>query len=319
VLALGSGALVLPLTSLAQRAAKSFRIGFLASEAASDRYQMTRLNTIRSGLGELGYVEGKNIVIEARFAEGSYDRLPALAAELVRLRVDVIVASGSKATIAATNATATIPIVVGGSGDFVAMGVTSNLARPSSNVTGWMTLGPEAESKLVELLKLADPRITKLAYLVNAANPPTALAAIQVASRSLSLGVRLFEARKPQDLPGSFAELARAGCTAVVVQSDTMFGVNVRTVAELALTHRLASASRLYEFATAGGLLRYGADPIEGYRRAAVFVDKILRGTKPGDLPIEQPTTFELTINMATATSLGLSIPPSLQMRARLV
>jgi ABC-type uncharacterized transport system substrate-binding protein len=319
VLALGAGALAVPLAAFAQQAAKPSRIGFLAAEAASDRLQAKRLEVLRSALRELGYTEGTRIVIDVRWAEGQYDRLQALASELVALKVSVIVTSGTKASIAAKNATDTIPIVMGSTGDPVGLGFTTNLARPSGNVTGWTNAGPELGSKLVELLREAVPRITQVAFLVNPADPPVYLPAMQATARSLKVALPVFEARAPKEFDSAFAEMARARSDAVVVQGDTLFGVNQQTVAQLALKHRLPSASTLEQFAEAGGLITYGADRLEGYRRAAVYVDKLLKGAKPGDLPIVQPSTFELVINTRTAKSLGIALPQALQLRARLI
>jgi len=319
IIALGAGTLAVPLTAFAQQGAKSYRIGFLASEAPSDPSQAKRLEAFRSGLRDLGYVDGSNIVIEVRWAEGQYDRLPALASELVALKVSVIVASGTKATMAAKNATATVPIVMGSTGDPIGLGLTSSLARPSRNVTGSMTLSPELGTKLLELLKEAVPRITQVAYLINPADRPTYLPAMQATAKSFKLTLPVFEARAPKQFDSAFAEMVKARCDALVVSGDTLFSVNVQTVAQLALKHRLPSASALSEFAEVGGLITYSPDRLEGYRRAAVFVDKILKGVRVADLPIEQPSKFELVINTTTAKSLGLTIPQALQLRARLI
>ena len=319
IIALGTGALAVPLAAFAQQAVKSYRIGFLASERPSDPSQAKRLELLKSGLRDLDYVEGKNIVIDVRWAEGQYDRLPTLAAELISLKVSVIVTSGTKATVAAKNATAAIPIVIGSAGDPIGLGVTTSLARPSGNVTGSTNLGPELSTKLLELLKEAVPRITQVAYLLNPADRPTYLPAIQATASSFRLTLPVFEARTPNQFDNAFAEMVKARCDAVVVQGDTLFAVNVQTVAQLALKHRLPSASALNEFAEAGGLIAYGPDRLEGYRRAAVFVDKLLKGAKPADLPIEQPSKFELVINTTTAKSLGVTIPQALQLRARLI
>jgi putative ABC transport system substrate-binding protein len=319
VLALGAGALTLPLAAFAQRAAETYRIGFLAAEAATDPSQAKRLEVLQSALRDIGYTEGKNIVIETRWAEGQYDRLPALASELIALKVSLIVTSGTKATLAAKKATATIPIVMGSTGDPVGLGFTTNLARPSGNITGSTNIGPELGGKLLELLKEAVPRVTQVAYLVNPADPPTYLPAIQTTAASLGLTLSVFEARTPKDFDATFAKIVKARSDALVVQGDTLFAVNVQGIAQLALKHRLASASTLEAFAEAGGLITYGPDRLAGYRRAAVFVDKILKGAKPGDLPIEQPSKFELIINTRTAKSLGVTIPQGLQLRARLI
>jgi putative ABC transport system substrate-binding protein len=319
IIALGAGALGVPLAAFAQQAQKSYRIGFLASEAPSDPSQAKRLELLKSGLRDLGYVEGKNIDIEVRWAEGHYDRLPALASELVALKVSVIVTSGTKATVAAKNATGTIPIVIGSTGDPIGLGLTTSLARPSANVTGSTNLGPELGAKLLELLKEAVPRITQVAYLVNPADRPTYLPAMQTTAKSFRLTLPVFEAGAPKQFDSAFAEMVKARCDAVLVSGDTLFAVNVQTVAELALKHGLPSASVLDDFAEVGGLITFGPDRLEGYRRAAVFVDKMLKGAKPGDLPIQQPSKFELIINTTTAKTLGVTIPQALQLRARLI
>lgn len=318
IVALATAALAAPLASFAQQA-KTFRIGFLSSEAASDPSQATRLEAMRAALREQGYVEGRNIVIDARWAEGKYDRLPAIASELVALKVAAIVVSGTKALVAAKSVTSTVPIIMGSSGDAIALGVTTNLARPSGNVTGWTFFGAEVATKLVELVKEAAPRTTRLAYLVNPAEANYALEAIQRAAGTLQVEVPMFEARVPGELERAFTQMIAARCDAVLVQAGSMFAVNTRTTAGLALQHRLPSASALYDFAEAGGLITYGPDRLEGYRRAAVFVDRILKGARPADLPIEQASKFELVVNMHTAKSLGLSIPQPLQVRARLI
>jgi putative ABC transport system substrate-binding protein len=314
MLALGTGALTVPLSSSAQQA--PYRIGFLSAEAASDQSQARRLEVLRAALRELGYTEGKNIVIEARWAAGKYERLPALAAELVALKASVIVTSGSKATVAAKNATAVTPIVMGTTGDPVGLGLTTNLARPSANVTGWTNFGAELGPKLLELLKQAAPRITKVAYLVNPADLPPSLPVMQSSAEALRVGLTTFEARGPDQLDRAFSEMVRTRSDAVVVQPDTLFAVNVHTIAQRGLQHRLASASSLSEFADVGGLIAYGPDRLEGFRRAAAFVDKLLKGAKPADLAIERPTKFERVINMRTAKALGLTIPHALLLSA---
>jgi putative ABC transport system substrate-binding protein len=318
LVALAWNALAIPLSLLAQQGRKSYRIGFLSSEAASDPSQAARLEALRSGLRDLGYVEGRNVGIESRWAEARYERLGELAAELVALKVDAIVTAGTKATLAAARATTSIPIVTGG-GDISGVGLTTNLARPSENVTGWMNFAPEVTRKLLELIKEAAPRVTHVAYLANPVDPTTNAPAMQSTAASLKIRLSMFEAQTPSELISVFAKIERARCDAVLVQGDTMFSVNARAVAELALKHRLVSASAINEYADAGGVISYGPDRLEGYRRAAVFVDKLLKGARPGDLPIQQATEFEFAINMATAKSLGLRIPQALQTRARLI
>jgi putative ABC transport system substrate-binding protein len=318
VVALTAVALAPARTAFAQQA-KTYRIGFLSSEAATDERDASRLATFVSAMRERGYVEGRNIVIEARYAEGRYERLPQLAAELVKLKVDVLVAAGSKPLTAAKNATTSIPIVMGSSGDAVGLGVTTNLARPTGNVTGWTFFGGEVSSKLVELLKECAPRSARIAYLLNPAETPYALAAIERAAASLNVALVPVEVTIASALEAAFEKVKAAQCDAALVQAGSMFAVNAKKIADLALKHRLASGSPLYEYADVGGLIAYGPDRLEGYRRAAYFTDKLLKGARVADLPIEQADKFEFIINMRTAKSLGLTIPQTLQSRARLI
>jgi putative ABC transport system substrate-binding protein len=319
LLVLSTFGLALSLRGFAQQAAKLHRIGFLASEKASDPSQAKRLEILQSALRDLGYVEGKNVIIEVRWADGQYERLPALASDLVARKVSVIVTSGSKASIAAKEATATIPIVMGSTGDPIGLGLTTDLARPSRNITGTTNLIPELGLKLLEALKEAAPRVRKVAFLVNPADPATNVAEMKAAARSLNFDLHVFEARTPSQFDGAFADMAKARTEAVVVQGDTLFAVNVQTIARLALGHRFASASSLGDFADVGGLITYAPNRLQGYSRAAVFVDKLLKGAKPADLPIERPTKFESVVNMRTARALGLVIPQSLALRANRV
>ena len=319
LVALAAGMLAMPWPSRAQRATRTNRIGFLSSEAASDDRDASRLAALRDGLVERGYVEGRNLVIEARYAQGNYDRLDELANELVRLRVDVLVASGTKPLIAAARATTSIPIIMGSSGDAMRIGVTGNLARPTGNVTGWTFFGAEIVSKLIEILKEAAPRSAKLAYLTNPAESSYALGAVKRTSAALQMALTLFEVRGPSELDGAFEKIKAAQCDTVLVQAGSMFAVHAKPIAELALKHRLPSGSPLYEYAEVGGLVTYGPDRLEGYRRAAVFADRLLKGAKVADLPIEQADKFELVVNMRTAKAVGLTIPQALQSRARLI
>jgi putative tryptophan/tyrosine transport system substrate-binding protein len=303
-----------PSTAFAQPPSPNLRrIGFLGSESASN--EATRLETLRAGLRDLGYVEGKNIVIEIRLADGNYDRLPALAAELVGLKVSAIVTAGTKATLAAKRGTKTIPIVMSSAGDPLALGLVTNLARPRENLTGLTSFGSEVSAKQLEQLKEALPRITRVAFLVNPAEPPTALQAMEPVAKALKLELSIFEARAPSEFDGAFAAMAQRRADAVVVQVDTLFAANAKTIADFALKHRLPSAGNV-AFAEAGGMIGSGANSIGGYRRAATYVDKILKGANPGDLPIEQATKFQLIINLKTARSLGITIPQSLRLRA---
>jgi putative ABC transport system substrate-binding protein len=304
------GLLFSPAATFAQQQSPNVpQIGFLGSESASN--QAERLEALRAGLRELGYVEGKNIVIEVRWAEGKYDRLPELAAELVNLKVSVIVVSGTKAAVAAKRATTTIPIVVG-SGDAIGQGLVTNLARPGGNLTGTTTFTSELAAKRLELLKEAMPRITQVAFVVNSADPPGGT--LQTAANALKVALRQFDVRGPSEFDSTFTALVQSRCDAVIVQADTMFDANGRAIADLAIKHRLPSAGNV-DFAEAGGLIGIGANRLEGHRRAAVYVDKILKGTNPGDLPIVQPTKFELVINLKTAKALGIKIPQALLLR----
>ena len=311
--AIAGSFLATPFATFAQQqSAQVPRIGFLGSESASN--QAPRLEAFKAGLRDLGYVEGKNIGIEVRWAEGRYDRLPALAAELVNLKVRAIVASGAKATVAAKRATTTIPIVME-TGDAVALGVVTNLARPGGNLTGWTFFGPELGAKRLELLKEAIPSITQVAFLVNTADPPSALQVMETAAKTLKLELPQFPVRGPEEFGSTFAAIATRRIDAVVVQGDTMFAVNAKAVADLAIKHRLPSAG-IVEFADGGGLIGIGANLLEGHRRAALYVDKILKGANPGDLPIERATKFELAINAKTAKAIGVTIPQSIMLRA---
>jgi putative ABC transport system substrate-binding protein len=319
LVALGACVVAIPWSVYGQQATRAYRIGFLSSEAASDERDASRLAAFRNELVERGYAEGRNLVIVARYAEGNYERLPALANELVRLNVDVLIASGTKPLIAAKNATTSIPIVMGSSGDAVRIGVTGNLAHSTGNVTGWTFFGAEIVSKLIEIMKEAAPRTGRLAYLMNPAESSYALEAVKRTSAALQVALTEFEVRSPSQLDGAFGKIKAAQCDIVLVQAGSMFAVHAKPIAELALKHRLPSGSPLYEYAEVGGLITYGPDRLEGYRRAAVFADRLLKGAKVADLPIEQADKFELVINMRTAKAFGLAIPQSLQSRARLI
>jgi putative ABC transport system substrate-binding protein len=263
-------------------------------------------------------VEGQNISIDSRWAEGKYERLPGLATELVRLKVDVIVTYAPPAIQAAREATATIPIVMGGVVDPVATGFVASLARPGGNITGLSLMAPELVGKQLEILKEMVPKVTRVAVLGNPANGGTApqLRHAQGAARTLKLQLQPLEARGPNEIDSAFSAMTREGAGAVVVLVDSMF-VDQRTrIADLAARRHLPSVYGLIDFAEAGGLMFYGANDADRFRRAASLVDKILRGAKPADLPIEQPTKFELVINLKTAKALGLTIPQSLLQRA---
>ena len=291
------------------------KIGFLISETLAG--QAGRIAALRAGLRELGYIEGKNIAIATRSADGNYDRLPGLAAELADLKVELIVAFGSKAVSAAKLATTTIPIVDPVMGDPVAFGLSGSLARPTGNITGSSQFGPEAAAKRVQFLKEAVPSIKRVAVLINPANTSSAMQveAIRVAANALKLELHVVEVRNAKEFGEIFSAMAQEHIDSIVVATDTLFRANAIEVANLVAKQRLPSIGAK-EFAVAGGLIGFGADDADLYRHAAYFVDKILKGAKPGDLPIELPTKFQLVINLKTAKALGLEIPQSLLLRA---
>ena len=307
--------LVAPLTSIGQQSGKMFRIGFLG--AASATGYATRVEAFRAGLRDLGYVEGENISIEFRWAEGRYDLLPELAMELVRLNPDVIVTHAIPPTVAAKRATTTIPIVMTNVGDAVSLGIVTNLARPGGNITGDTFFIPELAAKRLEILKDVVPTVRRVAVLVNPENPLIALALQTMAApaKLLGLSLRQFDARESGELENAFVAMSNERVDALAVIEDAKFIVNWKKIADLATKHRLPSIS-FPEFASAGGLIGYGADHLVLYRRAAVFVDKILRGAKPADIPVERPTKFVLAFNLKTANTLGLTIPTTMLLRA---
>ncbi len=316
LVALGAGALAAPLTSFAQQKGKVWRIGFLGTATASGF--AGRVEALRAGLRDLGYVEGKNIVIEFRWAEGKYERLPELAAELVRLKVDVIVTHGAVGTPAARAATTTIPIVMATSGDAVGSGLVASLARPGGNVTGMASFSPEGVAKRLELLKDAFPRTRQVAFLLNPDNPGNlklGFPAIEAAAKSLKLELQQFGVRGPGDIDSSFAAMAKRPVDAVVSADDAVLIANAGAIAKLAAKMRLPSIGSS-EFAEAGGLMAYGVNRRETFRRAAYFVDRIFKGAKPADLPVEQATRFETVLNQKTAKALGLQFPQAVLARA---
>jgi len=307
----GAAATAWPLAAGAQQAGKVFRIGFLGSPSAASLPE--RNEAFRAGLRALGYQEGRDIVIEYRWADGRLDQLPALAAELVRLKVDVIVTHGIPGILAAKQATATIPIVMAVSGDAVASGLVSSIARPGGNVTGLTFFTPELAVKRLELLKENVPGLAEVGVLLNPANPISEpiLPAMKVAAQSLKLELAQFAVRGPAEFEGSFVAMATRHVGGFVVLDDNMLITQAQAIANLALQRRLPS-SGFTEFAVAGGLIGYGVSVPAMFHRAAAYVDKILKGARPGDLPIEQPTRFNLVINRKTADALGVTIPAQL-------
>jgi putative tryptophan/tyrosine transport system substrate-binding protein len=311
--------LVGPLAPEAQQAVNVPRIGFLAPASPSEPRVPQLLQAVRQGLREHGYVEGQNIAIEFRWAEGQYDRLPGLAAELIRLKVNVIVAAGPLAIQAAKHATETIPIVMAAVGDPVASGFVVSLARPGGNITGLSNMLPELVGKQLELLKEIVPKVSRVALLGNPAlNPAYApmLRHAQDAARALGVRLQPLEGRDPSGIDNAFAAITTERAGAVIVIVDTRLLDHRSRIADHAVRRRLPTVFPLREFAEVGGLLSYGPNLAEGYRRTAIYVDKILKGAKPGDLPVEQPTTLELVVNLKTAKALGLTIPHAVLQRA---
>jgi putative tryptophan/tyrosine transport system substrate-binding protein len=299
--------------SWAQQAGKVPRIGFLSTGSSSS--DSTRIEAFRQGLRDLGYVEGKNIAIEYRYVERNFDQL---AAELVRLKVDLIVTGGTPPTRAAKNATTTIPIVMAAVGDPVGTGLVASLARPGGNITGLSLLSPELSGKRLELLKEAFPRVTRVAVLLNPTNPATEaqLAETQVAAGSLAVELQLLEVSSPNGLEHAFSAMMRDRVSALVVLTDAMFFDNRTRIVSFAAKNRVPVTCYDSAFVDAGGLMSYGPSVPDLYHRAATYVDKILKGRKPADLPVEQPTKFELVINLKTAKQIGLTIPPNVLARA---
>ncbi len=316
---LALGLLVAPLAAAAaQLPEKVPRVGYLSPGSSADPARLRRFDAFRQGLRELGYVEGQTIAIESRWAEGTYDRFPDLAADLVRLKVDVIVAVATRASQAAQQATRTIPIVMSVVIDPLGTGLVASLARPGGNVTGLSMMAPDLVGKQLELLKEVIPKVSQVALLWNPANPASVSQLREAEAAARALGVRLqpLEARAPQEIDSAFVAMTRARAGALVVLADAIFVNQGRQIVELAAERRLPAVYPQREFADAGGLLVYSSNPLDLERRAAVYVDKILKGAKPGDLPVEQPTTFQLVIILKTAQALGLTIPPSLLFQA---
>jgi len=309
--------LVAPLALKAQPTAKVYRIGFIVTATSNETGHLFK--ALSEGLRELGYVEGRNVVFERRFAEGKQERLPALAAELVQLKVDVVVTGSNPVITAVKQATATIPVVMAVSRDPVGAKFIASLARPGGNITGLANdTAPEIIGKNLALLKEAVPRVSRVTYLWNPV-PPGAEAsknALERAARNLGLAFQSAEVRGHDDLESAFAAMVRERANGIVVAQDPVTFGSRSQVALLAARSRLPAVYGVREFAEAGGLMSYGPNIADQFRRAAIYVDKILKGAKPGDLPIEQPTKFELVINLKTAKALGLMITPSLLQRA---
>ena len=314
LLALSAVILSSPLAAEAQQPAKVPRIGYLSGASGPG----AREQAFREGLRELDYLEGNNVVIEWRFARGQEDRLAALAAELVRLKVEIIVTDGARVTGAAKNATKTIPIVMASDADPVGSGSIASLARPGGNITGLTNLIPGLSGKRLELFKEAIPGVSRVGVIWNPEVPPSvsAFKETQIAARALGVQLQSLEARGPNDFEGAFQAATKGRVGALTVLSDALIFTHRTRILELAARQRLPTMHTQSLWVEAGGLMSYGTHFPDLARRAATYVDKILKGAKPGDLPVEQPTKFELVINLKTAKALGLTIPQPLLRRA---
>ena len=302
----------------AQQPKKIPGIGYISS--GNPASESTRAEAIRLALRELGYIKGQNIAVEYRYAEGKVDRFPKLAAELVRLKVDIIVVvGGGRAPLAAKNATQTIPIIMVGAGiDPVKAGLVESLARPGGNVTGLAILTGELGGKRLELLKEAVPKLTNVAVLYDPSTPNSVIEVkeVPVAARALGLTIRSWEVRATDDFNRAFAAIGKQRPDGLYVPGGRVFSNNQKRIVGFALKNRLPSIYAFREFVDAGGFMSYGADQADTYRRVAYYVDKILKGAKPADLPVEQPSKFELVINLKTAKQIGVTIPQKVLTRA---
>jgi putative ABC transport system substrate-binding protein len=300
----------------AQQAKKVPRIGWLSGgDSNSSRSQV---EGFRQGLRELGYIEGQNILLEYRWAEGNTDRYPVLASELVHLRVDVFVTLGTQATIAAKQTTNTIPIVAGGAGDLIGEGLVASLARPGGNVTGLTNIDPDLSAKRLQLLKETFPKVSRVAVLYHGGpgGDQDELAETQTAARALGVQIQPLQVKEPSQFQSAYAAMTKERAAALIIFHGSFTGFHRRELIELAAKHRLPTMCGSPVWSTDGGLISYGHDRYDQFRRSAVYVDKILKGAKPTDLPVQQPTKFELIINLKAAKQIGLTIPPNVLARA---
>jgi putative ABC transport system substrate-binding protein len=302
----------------AQQPKKFPRIGFLVPGSASS--YGSRIEAFRKGLRELKYVEGQNVNIEYRYAEGKLDHLSEIGAELARLKVDIIVTSGDASVRAAKRATSTIPVVVANTGDLVGPRLIESLARPGGNITGLTNMAPELAGKRLELLKEAVPKLALVAVLWwNAPDhpgPSYSWKESQLSARELGIQLHSMEVRSANDFDGAFEQAGKARSDALAVLPSPLFSAHQKRITQLVAKSRLPAIYSQAEYASAGGLMSYGPDVVYQHYRAATYVDKILKGTKPGDLPVEQPTKFEFVINLKTAKQIGVTIPPNVLARA---
>jgi putative tryptophan/tyrosine transport system substrate-binding protein len=313
---LGGAAASWPLGARAQQAGKIPRVGFMGNSTAA--LEANLVGPFRDGLRELGYQEGRNVVIEYRWAEGNYERFPALVAELLAVPVDVVVTAGTPATLAVKKATSTMPLVMIAVGDPGGTGVVPSLARPGGNVTGLSSIAPDLEGKRLELLREVIPKLSHVALFLNPLNPFHTASMRQAFAAAQALGIKLqpLEVRTSGELDGAFAAIVREKPDALLILADRVFLHDRKRIMDFATEHRLPSVNAYRELVEAGGLMSYGPSYEDMHRRAADFVDKILKGAKPGDLPVEQPTKFTLILNLKAARALGIDVPPMLLARA---
>jgi len=315
-LALGAMLFALCMPAEAQQSTKIPRIGYLSGSSPST--SPARRKAFQQGLRELGYVEGKNIIIEWRFAEEKFDRLPALAAELVRLKVDIIVTAGPQATRPAKQATSTIPIVMAQDPDPIGDGFVASLARPGGNITGLSSLAPELSGKQLELMKEIVPKLSHVAVFGTSINPGNAqnLKEVELAAKAFGVKLQYLDVLSPDDIETAFQAASKPRADAVLMLPGSVLVLRRAQLTDLAVKSRLPAIYPQTEFTEAGGLMYYGTNTPDLFRRAATYVDKILKGAKPGDLPVEQPTKFEFIINLKAAKQIGLTIPPNVLARA---
>ena len=316
VVAFTISVLITPSASQAQHRGHVPRVGYLGTSSASLEPELVK--AFREGLRDHGYIEGQNIVIEYRWAEGNYKRFPDLVADLVKLKVDLILTTGTPGALAAKQATQTIPIVMAVTGDAVATGLVSSLARPGGNLTGLTTMVPDLEGKRLEILREVLPKLATLAVLLNTSNPLTAIQWEQAKTSAKALGIQLqpIELQRPEDFKDAFARVARQRPDAITMVADRFLLAHRTEIADFVAKTRLPAMYPYRDFVVAGGLMSYAPSYEDLFRRSATYVAKILRGAKPSDLPIEQPTKFEFLVNLKTAKILGVPIPPSLLLRA---
>ena len=317
---LGAGALAEPFAVFAQQPGRIYRVGLLATQSRPSDADFPRsvYAAFQQGMRELGHIEGRNLVIEWRFADGDAKRLPELAAELVRMKVDVLVAGGTDAPLALQKATTTIPIVMTSASDPVGRGLVKSLPRPAGNITGLSIVTGYLGAKRLELLRAMVPKVSRVAVLINPANPQSAagLESVQAGARQLGVTILPVEAKSAQEIELAFAPMRKQGAGALIVLLNPLYQQHRIRIAALAIEHRLPTITADRDFAVAGCLLSYGSSLAESVRRAATYVDRIFKGANPADLPIEQPVKFDLVINRGTAKTLGLTIPQTLLISA---